>query len=566
MHPVSPSVLFAKRMLSERDLSVTAFVAVDLEATGHRPGQDSILEVGAARIEAGRVVDSFSSLVAPDSPIPRQISELTGITSEMVERAPHSDSVFEDFTEFAADAVLIAHDHRFDMGFLDFESERSYGRPFPRPVIDTLALARRLRPGFERYNLSSLADRFGVDASPNHRAHADALATGQIFVEMIPELIEMGLRTVGDVDRYCGMEHLLALASKLTLTTELPASPGVYAFRDEAGSVFHIGRAQDLRQRVRGYFYAPARSRRSSLAERVHGIRHVACASMLDAILVEYRLLERHADAARGSGGRSVRRPAYLVWDDRDGFPALRVRATPEDGTHSLGPYLGRRRLETLAEHLSEAYALRRCDRPLTDAATEACDLRDEGGCPAPCVGDVDRAAYRQRLATATAGAAGHDGDAKRRLQRALEDACSGEGDPSVRRRGLKSLERSVSSLRLLQEASSTPCAVLLEEVDGAVIVHLLRHGRRVWSYAADETVLEHGDAARALVAAVHGSEHVGRAKLPSDVIDVYLTSRYRDECGPVAIEASPEDDPILIAAEVVAAARAMSVSSGRRS
>jgi hypothetical protein len=135
-----------------------------------------------------------------------------------------------------------------------------------------------------------------------------------------------------------------------------------------------------------------------------------------------------------------------------------------------------------------------------------------------------------------------------------------------VRRRGLKSLERSVSSLRLLQEASSTECAVLLEQVDGVVIVHLLRHGRRVWSYAADGAALEHGHAARALVAAVRGSKTMGRAKQPSDVIDVYLTSRYRDECGPVVVEVSPEDDPILIAAEVVAAARAMSVSTGRRS
>ena len=108
-------------MLAPTLLTEGPFVTVDIETTGCRPGTSSIIELGAARIEHGAVVDTFSMLVRPTEPIPAAIERLTGISDAMVAHAPSVDEVVRAFSSFAAGAVLVAHNHRFDLGFLDYE-------------------------------------------------------------------------------------------------------------------------------------------------------------------------------------------------------------------------------------------------------------------------------------------------------------------------------------------------------------------------------------------------------------------------------------------------------------
>ncbi|TLM68387.1 MAG: endonuclease, partial [Actinobacteria bacterium] len=238
-------------MLSGTRLDRGAFVAVDIETTGSRPGIHSIIEIGAVRIEGGRLVASFAALVAPNDPVPPAVEALTGITREILLGAVALPEALEAFRDFAEGAVLIAHNHRFDLGFLDYESEVMWGRAFPRPVLDTLSLANRLHPEDDRHNLRDLAARYATSSTPTHRALADARAAGEVFLAMTPALEARGLRTAADVAAFCGMAGQGSLAKALPLTTRLPDARGVYVFRDAEGRVVHVGRAKNLRIKVR---------------------------------------------------------------------------------------------------------------------------------------------------------------------------------------------------------------------------------------------------------------------------------------------------------------------------
>ena len=159
---MSATLTYGNGMLGTTSLAHGSFVTVDIETTGSRPGSGGILEIGAVRIESGTITARFTALVHPGEPVPPAIRHLTGIDDAMVASAPPIDDVIAEFRAFVGDSVLVAHNHRFDMGFLDYEAERSWGMPFPRPVLDTLALARRLRPELERHNLRALAEQYGA--------------------------------------------------------------------------------------------------------------------------------------------------------------------------------------------------------------------------------------------------------------------------------------------------------------------------------------------------------------------------------------------------------------------
>jgi len=172
-------------MFSGMLLTDCEFVAVDLETTGSKPGRNSIIEVGAVRFRAAEITSTLERLVRPEDSIPHAVEELTHITAAMVARAPSVDDVMAEFREFASGAVLVAHNYRFDLSFLDHEAERLWGEPFHRPAIDTLALLRHLRPDLRRYSLGWLAEEFETPTKPDHRAGNDARATAELLQALL---------------------------------------------------------------------------------------------------------------------------------------------------------------------------------------------------------------------------------------------------------------------------------------------------------------------------------------------------------------------------------------------
>ncbi|MGI9112625.1 MAG: 3'-5' exonuclease, partial [Gaiellaceae bacterium] len=178
---------------AQTPLEDATYVVVDLETTGLRPGSAGICEIGAVRIHELEPGSTFETLVNPRRPLPAPIGALTGIEPASLRTAPPAELAVRRFLDFAGDAVLVAHNARFDLGFLDVEVERRTGRRLAAPVVDTVWLARRLLAGrTSRVGLGSLANCFGTAVRPCHRALPDAQATAEILLALIGLAQERG--------------------------------------------------------------------------------------------------------------------------------------------------------------------------------------------------------------------------------------------------------------------------------------------------------------------------------------------------------------------------------------
>jgi DNA polymerase-3 subunit epsilon len=187
------------RALADRRLTDLVYTVFDTETTGLEPsGGDEILQIGAARIVAGKLrrEDSFEQLVNPQRDIPAAGIPIHGIRPEMVADAPTIDRVLPAFHAFAQDTVLVAHNAAFDMRFLQLKQERT-GIVFDQPVLDTLLLSAVVHPQQASHGLEAIAERLGVAVLGRHTALGDALVTAEVFLKLVPLLAERGIHTLG---------------------------------------------------------------------------------------------------------------------------------------------------------------------------------------------------------------------------------------------------------------------------------------------------------------------------------------------------------------------------------
>jgi len=189
-------------------LADTGFVVFDLETTGAKAPPCRITEIGAYRIRDGRIAEEFHTLVNPEMPIPRFITMLTGISDEMVIDAPRFCDIVSEFLDFIGDSVLVAHNARFDMGFLNHEIGRVYeDYRVGNPSLCTVQLSRRLLPQIENHKLNTVANYFSIELLNHHRAGDDAKATAEIFVNLLADLHIRGIRDLGSARRFGAKKH-----------------------------------------------------------------------------------------------------------------------------------------------------------------------------------------------------------------------------------------------------------------------------------------------------------------------------------------------------------------------
>jgi DNA polymerase-3 subunit epsilon len=270
------------------------FVVLDLETTGASPATCAITEVGALRFRGGECVGTFATLVNPGVALPPAIVYLTGITEAMVAPAPVIDSVLPAFVEFIGDAVIVGHNVAFDLRFLGADLTRLGYPPLTNLIVDTCTLGRRLlRDEVDDCRLATLARHLGTEAEPCHRALDDARATAEVLHHVLERVGTIGVT---------GLDDLLALprtaghpqAAKLRWVAGLPRLPGVYLFRGAGDEVLFVGRARDVRARVRDLFAGRDGRRVGPLLREAQRLDHVVCADGDEAADLEHELLRRH--------------------------------------------------------------------------------------------------------------------------------------------------------------------------------------------------------------------------------------------------------------------------------
>lgn len=185
-------------------LEDSEFVVFDVETTGLSAIYDTIIELAAVKIRGGEIVDTFESFANPHHPLSNTTIDLTGITDEMVQNAPDIDVVLHRFHEWTGDAIYVAHNASFDMGFLNTGYQRYDLGKSTNPVIDTLELARLLYPQLKNHRLNTLAKKFDIDLTQHHRAIYDAEATGYLFLKMLKDAAEKGIEYHDQFNDYMG--------------------------------------------------------------------------------------------------------------------------------------------------------------------------------------------------------------------------------------------------------------------------------------------------------------------------------------------------------------------------
>ena len=292
-------------------LEEATYVVVDLETTGLRPGSSGICEIGAVRMRGFEVDAEFQTLVDPGLPIDAGASAVTGLRTAQLLGAPRPAEAVRSFLAFAGDGVLVAHNARFDLAFLDRETERLTGSRIGSAVVDTVRLARMLLAGrVPSFGLGQLAWFLDTSERPCHRALPDARATAELLLALIGLAQERGVRTVADLTALSAT-RTRRLLDKRHLAYGAPTRPGVYLFLGRNDQVLYVGRARDLRSRLRSYFRSerqrPAVEAAVAAAER---IEWRVTGSELEAALEELRLIRE----IRPPGNARVSRPERQVW------------------------------------------------------------------------------------------------------------------------------------------------------------------------------------------------------------------------------------------------------------
>lgn len=414
-------------------LSAVTFVVLDLETTGGSPADCEITEIGAVRVRGGEVLGTFQTLVNPGVAIPPAITVLTGITQSMVVPAPRVEQVLEAFIGFVGDGVIVGHNVRFDLGFLAAAMGRCGWSRFTNPVVDTCALARRLvRDEVPNCRLQTLADLFRVQHRPTHRALDDAWATVEVLHSLLERAAAFGV---------LGLEDLLALPTvgahpqigKLTLTNRLPRRPGVYIFRDAGRRPLYVGKAIDLRRRVRSYFTGDDRRKVGGLLRELAEIDHVECSSELEASVLEVRLI--HELTPRyNRAAKHWRRYAYVKLTLDEPWPRLSIVKAPRagDGCLYLGPVGSSGTARRIADAIEAVVPLRRCTaRPpspgaeTSRAARHPCTPAQLGVAACPCSGTIRRDEYLRIVDAAASVLTGDAADVLARLQSRLQRLAS---------------------------------------------------------------------------------------------------------------------------------------------
>ena len=461
------------------------FVVVDVETTGGSPASCQITEIGAVKYRGGECLGTFQTLVNPGVPIPPTITVLTGITEAMVFPAPRIADALPHFLEFlgppAPDRVLAGHNVRFDVAFLDAAlTAHGYDR-LRHTRVDTVGLARRLvRDEVPNLRLGTLARHLRATTEPVHRALEDAKATLEVLHTLLERAGTLGV---------LGLDDLVALptmrahpsSGKLALTARLPRTPGVYLFKDRGGRVLYVGKATNVRSRVRSYFSGDDRRKVPQLLREVEAIDVIPCRHPLEAAVREIRLIQEH-EPRFNRQAKAWRSYSYLKLTLDERFPRLAVvRDLTPDGARYLGPFRSTRAAQTVREAIESAVPIRRCTRRIGRTVAlggEPCLPAVLGAAACPCSGACPAEEYATIVDQVRRGVAGEPAALLDPLEARMHALARDERfeEAAITRDRLASLARALERDRLVRAARGAGWVVVEDahgtvEIDGGRLV-----------------------------------------------------------------------------------------------
>jgi DNA polymerase-3 subunit epsilon len=306
------------------------FAITDIETTGSHASGNSIIEIGIVVYDGQVVVEEFSTLLDPGVRIPTYITGLTGITNEMLAGAPTFHQIADRLEEIFDGAIFVAHNVSFDHSFIRAEFA-AIGRNWNPPRLCTMRMARKAFPGQKSYGLNAICTWMGLSNEHAHRALSDARVACEILMQTMPLVEASELKKM--VAKHSGVVFLPPNLPEDTFQ-RLPETPGVYYLYNEKGKPLYIGKANNIKKRVKQHFTTNAESARAqSFMREVRDIGFQLAGNELIALLLEDAEIRKHWPPHNSAQKRKTRRVNVIRYTDQVGYDRLAVG----NATHVMG-------------------------------------------------------------------------------------------------------------------------------------------------------------------------------------------------------------------------------------
>ena len=265
------------------------FAVVDIETTGGNAKTGKITEIAIVITDGESIIEEYESLVDPDQFIPPFITNLTGITNQMVEDAPDFGQIAEKVSQLLSDKIFVAHNVNFDYSFIKKQLEES-GYPISKKKMCTVRYSRKMVPGNPSYSLGNICSYFGIKNLDAHRAMSDTKAT----VQLLHELLRLDYNDFYKSYLKDGKEVNLPSGLSLKSFNRLPEKPGVYYMKDDVGKIIYIGKAKKIKSRVGQHFSGKTSKKEAAFHMLVNSVEFELLGSELLALLFEDSEIRKH--------------------------------------------------------------------------------------------------------------------------------------------------------------------------------------------------------------------------------------------------------------------------------
>jgi DNA polymerase III subunit epsilon len=374
------------------------FVVIDVETTGLDYENDRVTEIALIKVENNKVKQEFSSLINPEKFISPYITELTGITNELVFNEPKFIDIIPKIKDYLnSDGIILGgHNVSFDKRFLNEELQRCGEEEIKIKTVCTGKIGRRLNIPIPSKSLSNLARYFRIKLTKRHRALEDAKATAEILIKFIETLsTRYSVQTTDELMKFQNQKinkifkpakRILELRKNVKV---IPKKSGVYFFTNKHKELIYVGKALSLRDRVSSYFNNLANhdSKTKRLVRDIHNIEYQVTGSELSALILESHLIKKYKPNFN-IADRRYRRFPFIRVDIQNAYPKIeKTNEVKPDGAKYYGPFSSSITVNGILEHIEKNYSLRKCrDKYLKPYKKfTPCMYYEIGQCAAPC-------------------------------------------------------------------------------------------------------------------------------------------------------------------------------------
>ena len=376
------------------------FAIVDIETTGGSAQYERITEIAIVRHDGQRVVDTYTTLINPERPIPWNITQLTGINNSMVADAPRFHEVAKKIVEMTEDAIFVAHNVSFDFNFIKEEFKR-LGYNYTRQQLCTVRMSRKTFPGLQSYSLSNLKRHFGIYSEKSHRALDDTLATVVLFEKILAEQEEPGGATfINNGIR----ESKLPISITMQRLNEAPEACGVYYLYDEHKDVIYVGKSLNIRKRLFEHFADPT-PKGEKMRAGVADFSYEITGSELVALLLESTEIKRIQPRINRTQRAKSFNGCIFSYTDQNGYICLAIgkgSARKNKALELVADYPKLDSAKSLLESIRRQFEL--CNRLCNlDFGSHACFYHTIKQCRGACVGAESVEEYNERVDMALA-------------------------------------------------------------------------------------------------------------------------------------------------------------------